>query len=530
MLTRRHLLAASAATAAVPVMPAAADTPKDVLVVGQQLDSLISLDPGETFEVSGGEAISNCYHRLLEPDPTNPNRLRGELAEKWEVGSDGVIFTFQLRGDAKFASGKPVTAEDAAFSLQRAVKLNKAPAFIINQFGFTKDNVEQRILARDPRTLVLSVGEQVAPTLLLYCLTANVASVLDRAEAMANAQGDDLGNQWLKTHSAGSGPFVLRNWKASEIIMYEANQHALERPKFRRVIVKHVADSSAQLLQLQKGDIDIARDLQAEQLQAAQKDPALRLSQALRGTLTYIAMNQKHPALAKPEVHQAVKWAIDYDGIQKNITPFTHSVHQSFLPEGFPAAIRDNPFSRDVARAKDLMARAGVAGGFEVTLDHASVQPIADVAQAVQANLADIGIRVTLLAGESRQVTTKTRARQHQLALLGWGPDYFDPHTNAETFCINTDNSDAARNRTLAWRSSWQDTDLSDRAAAAVHETDGNKRLAAYEKLQRDHRKRSPFAIMLQTQEIAALRKGVEGFELAPMSGRTVYYTATKTS
>jgi peptide/nickel transport system substrate-binding protein len=530
MLTRRNLLAASAAAAAAPLVPAAAATPKDLLVVGQQLDGIISLDPGETFEVIGKETISNCYNQLLAPDPANPNRLKGELADKWEIASDGVTFTFHLRGDVKFASGKPVTADDAAFSLQRAVKLNKTPAFIINQFGFTKDNVETRILAKDPRTLVLTVGEQVAPTLVLYCLTADVGSVVERAEVLANAQGDDLGNLWLKTHSAGSGPFVLRNWKASETVLYEANPHALERPKLRRVIVKHIADASAQMLELQKADIDIARNLQAEQLRVAQDDPKLRLSSALLGNLIYVGMNQNRPELAKPDVRQAIKWAIDYDGIQKNITPFTHQVRQSFLPEGFPAAIKDRPFHRDVARAKELLAQAGLAGGFEVTMDHASIQPTADIAQALQANLADIGIKVTLIAGESRQVFTRTRARQHQLALLGWGPDYFDPHTNAETFNINTDNTENAKNRTLAWRNSWQDTDLSDRAIAAAHETDAAKRVAEYEKMQRDSQQRSPFAVMLQQKEIAAVRKAVSGFDLAPMSGRTVYTTASKSA
>jgi peptide/nickel transport system substrate-binding protein len=530
MLTRRHLLAASAATAAAPFAPAFADVPKDMLVVGYQIDGIISLDPGECFEVVGGDALNNCYNRLVMPDPANPNRIKGELADKWEVAPDGVTFTFHLKGDARFSSGKPVTADDAAFSLQRAVKLNKTPAFIINQFGFTKDNVDQRIVAKDPRTLVMTLGEQVAPTLFLYCLTANIGSVVERAEAMAHAQADDFGNQWLKTNSAGSGPYILRNWKASELVLYEANPHALVKPKLKRVIVKHIADPSAQLLQLQKGDIDIARNLEAEQLRVAEKDAKLRLSTTLGGSLNYIGMNQNYAPLAKLEVRQAIKWALDYDGIQKNITPFTRAVHQSFLPEGFPAALKDHPFHRDVARAKDLLAKGGYPNGFEVTMDHASTQPVADIAQAVQANLAAIGIKVTLVAGDARQVFTRTRARQHQLAMLGWGPDYFDPNTNAETFNENPDNTENAKNRTLCWRNSWQDEDLTKRAIAAAHETDTAKRIAEYEKMQRDSQQRSPFAFMLQQKEVAVVRKVVSGFELAPMSGRTVYYNATKSA
>jgi peptide/nickel transport system substrate-binding protein len=529
MLTRRRLLAASAASA-VPLVSAAADTPRDVVVIGKQIDDIISLDPGEVFELYGGEVVGNCYDRLLVPDPDNPNALKGDLAERWEVGPDGQTFTFILRPDAKFASGKPVTADDAAFSLQRAIKLNKAPAFILNQFGFSKDNVDDRIVAKDARTLVLTVSERLAPTLVLYCLTANVGCVVERAVALANAQNDDFGNQWLKTNSAGSGSFALRSWKASESVVLDPNPHAIDRARPRRVIVKHIPEPSAQLLQLQRGDVDIARDLQSDQLRAVQNDPKVRMSSAPRSFLLYVAMNQKHPELAKPQVRQAIKWAIDYDGIQKNIAPFTWQVHQSFLPKGFPAEIQDRPFRKDPARARKLLAEAGVPGGFEVTLDHRSSQPEADIAQAVQANLAEIGIKVTLLAGESRQVITRTRARQHQLAQLSWGADYFDPHTNAETFNVNTDNTDAARNRTVAWRSAWQDADFTERAMAASRETDPKARVALYESLQRDHQQRSPFAIMMQSTEFAVVRKNVAGFDVAPLSDRTVYNRVTKSS
>ena len=234
-------------------------------------------------------------------------------------------------------------------------------------------------------------------------------------------------------------------------------------------------------------------------------------------------MNQKNANLAKPQVRQAIKWAIDYKTIAKNITPNVYEAHQAFLPKGFPAALTDLPFQKDVAKAKALMKEAGLEGGFEVTLDHQSSAPFGDVAQAMQADLGAIGISVKLLAAEFRQVITKTRARQHELAMLRWGSDYMDPHSNAETFCMNPDNGDDATNRTVAWRSCWQDKDLTERAAANVKELDADKRVREYERMQRDHQERSPFAIMLQQVEVAAMRKGVTGFEIGPLSDRSVY-------
>jgi peptide/nickel transport system substrate-binding protein len=527
MLSRRTLLASAAAT---PLLSydALADTPKDVIVMGMQIDDLISLDPGEAFEFTGTEINGNVYQKLVIPDPTNPNVIKGELAESWATSDDGLTTTFTLKTGMKFASGRPVTAEDAAFSLVRAVKLNKAPAFIVNQFGFTKDNVEERVRATGPNTLVLTVGEKVAPTFLLYCLSANVGSVVDKATVMGHVENSDFGNGWMKTNSAGSGSWAVRSWKASENVILEPNPNAAVQPKLKRVILRHIPDPSSQLLQLQKGDIDVARNLLSDQIKPLQTNAAYKVSAAARSYIMYMAMNQAVPALAKPQVRQAIKWAVDYDAIQTNITPTNWQVQQSFLPQGFPGALNDRPFRKDTAKARALLVEAGYPNGFELTMDHASTQPIADIAQAIQADLAAIGIKLTLLSGESRQVITKTRARQHQMAIVSWGSDYFDPHSNAETFNVNIDNTDAARSKTLAWRSSWQDKELSDLALANVRELDAKKRIAVYETMQRMHHERSPFVMLLQSTEMAVMRKELAGFDVAPLYDRTVYTKAAK--
>ncbi|GAC1346564.1 MAG: ABC transporter substrate-binding protein [Acetobacteraceae bacterium] len=526
MMNRRTLLGAAGASPliwATAFRPVFAETPKDAVVMAHQIDDIISLDPQESFEFSGNEVCGNVYEKLVSPDTKNPVDIRPELAEKWETSPDGLVTTFHLKQGRKFASGNPVTAEDVVFSLMRAVVLNKAPAFIINQFGFTKENVAERITAPDANTVVIKIAEAQSPTFLLYCLSANVGGVVDKKTVLAKAQGDDLGNGWLKQNSAGSNAWAVRSWRASEAVALDANPNYPEPPKVKRVLILHRPDPSAQLLALQKGDIDIARTLSPEQLKTLQENPDYTSVVQSKASLVYLAMNQKNANLAKPQVRQAIKFAIDYATIAKNITPNIFETHQAFLLKGFPAALTDQPFQKDVDKAKALMKEAGLEGGFEITLDHQSNAPYGDVAQALQADLGAIGIKVNLLAAEFRQVITKTRARQHQLAMLRWGSDYMDPHSNAETFCMNPDNGDDARNRTVAWRSGWQDKDLTERAAANVKELDAEKRVREYERMQRDHQERSPFAIMLQQVEVAVMRKGVSGLELGPLSDRSAY-------
>lgn len=245
MLTRRRFLARCGAVPFLSYLnlhSAFAATPPSILVMAIQFDNMTSLDPHESFEAVGSEIAGNLYQRLVLPNPDKPSEVKGDLATHWEVSNGGKTFTFHIDPKAKFADGSTVTAADAAFSLQRAVKLDKSPAFIINQFGFTKDNVEQHVTAPDASTLVLNLDQPAAESFLLYCLSAPVGSIVQKKRVLENQQGDDQGNGWVKQHSAGSGPFTLRSWKASESIILEKNLHYPTDSAIQRVIMKHITD------------------------------------------------------------------------------------------------------------------------------------------------------------------------------------------------------------------------------------------------------------------------------------------------
>ena len=333
------------------------------------------------------------------------------------------------------------------------------------------------IRALDDHTLEMKLPEAQATSFVLYCLSANVGSVVDMKTVMANQANGDMGNAWLKSRTAGAGPYKLTEWSASDHVIIDVNPNAAEKPLMRRIVMRHVADPSAQLLLLQKGDVDIARELGSDQLKSIAGDKNLTITSASQGTSMYMAMNQAVPELQKVPVHQAIKWAIDYDAIAKNITPDTWSVCQAFLPDALPGALKSNPFKKDVAKAKQLLAEAGLGGGFAVNMDYISASPHAEIAQAIQADLAAVGIKVTLLPGEQKQVITKTRARQHQLALLYWGTDYFDPNSNSQAWCENPDDSDQSKLKILAWRSHFVDKELTAESQAAVRELDPEKRI-----------------------------------------------------
>ena len=144
------LSAALVTTMATSFAAVQAATPPDTLVQAWKLDEVISLDPAEIFEFTTSEVAGNTYERLINYDLKDVSKIYGEVAESWTVSPDGKTFTFKIRQGKKFASGNPLTAEDVVFSLQRAVILDKSPAFIIGQFGLTKDNVKDKIKQTGP--------------------------------------------------------------------------------------------------------------------------------------------------------------------------------------------------------------------------------------------------------------------------------------------------------------------------------------------------------------------------------------------
>lgn len=533
-LTRRAAAAAAAALVGLAASGSVwATTPRDTLVIAAAFDDIISLDPAEAFEISAGEIMGNAYDRLLRYDVNDPSRLVPDLAKGWTVSADGRTFTFELRPGLKFASGNAITAEDVVFSLQRAVLLDKSPAFILTQFGFNRDNVRDRIKATGALTLTLTTDKNFAPTFVLNCLTANVASVVDRKlvlskEVVKDGVGD-LGWNWLKTNYAGSGPLKIREWRANEVVALERNDNYNgTKSLMARVIYRHLKEPATQRLLLEKGDVDIARNLGAQDLAALANSKDIRTTATPKGTVYYFSLNQKNPTLAKPEVREAFKWLVDYQAIGDTIMKNIGVVHQNFLPVGMLGASTVNPYTLDVDKARALLARAGVAPGLKVTMDVRSAQPIQAVAEALQQTFKRGGIELEIIPGDGKQTLTKYRARQHDIFIGTWGADYWDPHTNADTFARNPDNADDARSKPLAWRNAWAIPEMTKKADAAVLERDGPKRRAMYEEIQAEHRRTSPFVMLFQQTEVAAHRSNVEGLKIGPTSDSTYMFKVSK--
>jgi peptide/nickel transport system substrate-binding protein len=406
------------------IEPDKVEIPIKTFVQAKDIADIITMDPAEVFELTTGEIIANIYDRIMMFEPEDLQTLVGGVTESHEVSNDGKIITFKLRSGLKFHSGNPVRAEDVAWSLQRVVKLNKTPAFIVTQFGWTADNVDSLVKATDSSHVQITITEDFSPGLVLNAMSAGVASVVDMKLVMSHEKDGDLGYDWLKSNSAGSGAFSIKTWKANEIVILEANKdYRHGKPGMDRVILQHVAEPSSQRLLLEKGDIDMARNLTPDQVKGIQGNPDIAIDGHPKGTIVYMAANAGHPILGKDDVVNAMRHLVDYDSMANSFLAGQFVVHQAFWPGGLWAALETIPYKQDVARAKELLAKAGHADGFELTIHTLTNSPFPEIAQAVQANLAKGGIKANIVTLEGKTLWPKYRAREHDIILARWSPD-----------------------------------------------------------------------------------------------------------
>ena len=523
-ISLRALLLATAVAAAPAAM---AETPADMLVVAAQVDDIISLDPAQSFEFSGNDVGWNLYDRLVDFDPLDLEAgLQPSLAESWEVSEDGMTVTLTMREGVTFHSGNPVRAEDAAWSLQRVVKLDLSPAFIFTQFGFTPENVEERIRA-EGNQVILELDQPYALSFVLNCLASNSGGIVDKETVLANGGEDDLGNAWLSTNSAGSGPYTLTAWRPNEQVQLQAYEDYWGgAPEMKRVVVRHVQESSAQRLLLERGDVDVARNLSPNDVQGLAGNDALTVTSEPRGRILYMGLSQEDPLLQQPQVVEAIKHLVDYQGMADSFLEGQWIVHQNIIPAGYLGSTDENPWSLDVEKARELLAEAGVTSGTLRTVVR-DIREYVDVAQTLQASFAEAGLTLEIQQMTGAQVLDAYRARQVPIFIGEWGPDYADPNTNVSTFAVNPDNSPEARHSQLAWRNSWAvPDDLAQKVAAAVVENDTETRNQMYLDIQSQYREIAPIVPMFQRVEQAGMQANVQnwsaGGSVASVSYRQV--------
>lgn len=512
----RKLLAAGVLVAAglFAAGPVLAASPPNMLVIGTNLTGIRTFDPAENNARTASELISNVYDTLVQTTADDLQTIKPMLATAWTTSEDGKTITLTLREDAVFQSGNPLTAADAAWSLQRVIKLGQVGSTDFALWGFTPENVEQLVRATDAKTLVIELPQVVNVDLVLYSLAGASLGIIDSKTALEHEDNGDLASAWLGANTAGSGPFVLSQWRPNDIALFDAQKNYWGgAPAMARVAVRHIPESGSLRLQVQAGDVDVAQYLSAGDLEALENDPNVVIQNVPGLGFYYVALNQNDPDLQKPLVREAFQHAFDWKAIEGNIMKYTGFPWQSMIPKGMIGAPEDGTSLHDYdpAKSRALLAEAGYPNGLKKVLNPAGAAHLAWT-EAFQASAKEAGFDLELVPGE---FTPAFRERQFQVLTGNSGARLPDPFAVATQYAYNPDNSDEAKlSSYYLWRVGQQNEELNSLVDQSMKELDPAKRTAMFSKMDQVFNAMDPaLVIFFQRSDPYVMRASVKGYQ-----------------
>lgn len=504
---------AAASTAASPAAESSSAggtaSPQETLVYAGDFSDQLTMDPAAVYEFGGIQVVGNVYETLVSFDPGDPT-IKPVLASSWDIqeGSDAWTVTFKLNPDAKFASGNPVTADDVVYSWSRAIDLNASPAFLFTDIAQLK---KENLRAVDPQTVEVKLPKSASPQVFLSILTFTIGAIVEKAIVEQNA-GSDNGSSWLNDHSAGSGPYVMERWdRNTQNVLAVNTNYWGKAPAIKRVIMRNITELANLQSAVETGEADMIAGLGAEQIQVLQSNPDIQIVKAEGTQLQYLGMNAKKAPLDKPEVREAIRYAINYEEIVNNLLGGNATLVQEIIPKGLFGHTGTVPFKQDIAKAKELLSTAGVAEGTEIELlvgsgTAAGGIDISLLASKLQSDIQQTGLKITIKQVQSSEVLNIYRAQNAQLVLVNWGPDFPDPDGNVTPF---TD----FEAKSIAWRNQWEAPEVAALAKQAALEQDNTKRADLYKQIVERVQHEGPYAILYQPSVTFAVRSNVQGIK-----------------
>jgi len=479
-----------------------------------------TFDPGHAYEMFSQAVTNGLYDNLVKfisgkVEPIN------HLVESYEISPNGKVFTFRLRSGIKFVSGNNLTSKDVKWSFDRVKNLKANPSFLA-------DNID-KVETLDEKTIRVYLNEPDGA--FLYKLTNSAFSILDSevvklhgGTSDVNAATADTADPWLTQNSAGSGPYILKKYIPNVEVELERNDNYWNgAPAVEKIIFKDMPDSNTQIFMLQKGDIDIAYSLNADQIKSLKDKEGVEILPFQTLSLMFLLMNEDPEIggpMANKDVQNAVRYALDYKGIQTivgegAITPI------SIIQVGFLGALppRD-PGYTNIEKAKELLAKAGYPNGFSVTLDtitHATAGiKWVTLAQKVKEDLSKVGIDVQIRTMETTVGYQEYRKGLQGFCINAWGPDYIDSN-NQLAFLPG---------EMVGLRANWKadaNPKLAQLGKSALIETDDTSRAAIIKEIQEIMAEDSPFAVLVQFPKQLAIKKGLKGVDYSDSYKIEVY-------
>ena len=393
-------------------------------------DDVATLDPAIGYDWQNWSMIKSLFDGLMDYVP-GTTTLRPGLAESYEISPDGLVYTFHLLKGVKFPNGREMTAEDVKYSLDRVTNpetQSPGAGFFGAIAGFENAGPGglSGVEVVDPLTVKITLSRPDAT--FLHVMALNFASVVPK-EAVDEA-GADFGKK-----PVGTGAYKLAEWTLGQRLVFEKNADYWRPgvPFLDSIVFEVGQEPVVALLRLQNGEVDVPGDgIPPAKFTEVMGDPAQAAHVVVGGQLHtgYITLNVKMAPFDKLEVRKAVNMAINKERITQIINGRAVPATQP-LPPSMPGYTEGYAgYAYDPEGAKALLAEAGLADGFETDLYVMNTDPNPRIAQAIQQDLAAIGITANIQNLAQANVIEAGGAGTAPMIWsggMGWIADFPDP-------------------------------------------------------------------------------------------------------
>lgn len=467
-----------------------------------------TLDPAVCYDY--GSQVMMCSYESLVRLKQGTTELEPCLAISWECSPDGLNWTFHLRDGVKFQDGTPMDAAAVKFSYERMLKINQGAAWMFE----CVDNIS----TPDAMTVVFALKKPYAP--FLYSVAQPCATgIVSPAAVKAHEVNGDMAQGWLRTHTAGTGPYLVSQWvpgQQVELTRHKDYWRGWNGNHFQKIVFLIVKEASTQNMMIEKGQADLNADI-ADLTNVAEvaKTPGVRLDISDSLVMHYITLNTQHKPLDDVRVRQALAYAVDYEKVLSEFYNGYGQLAQGPVPKGLWGHDDSLPmYKLDLDKARALLAEAGQSKGFKLRLVYESGNDtMSRIAQHLQANLKQLNIDLQIegLTRATIMDQFKSPDTAPDMRIDHWTVDYADPDDYLTALYTTAAFSPHGGNRSF-----YSNPQIDQMAEQANRMSDQSQREQVFKQMQQIIVRDCPSIWLVQPKKLTLLRDNVKNYTYFP--------------
>jgi len=466
------------------------------------------IDPSSSFS---GEnvAMANIYETLTFYTPDNT--VEPKLATSWDVGDDGLSWTFNLREGVSFHDGTPMNAEAVKASLERTISLGLGAAFIYDPVA----NIE----IVDDLTIKLDLTYEAPMDLVL---SSGYSAYIMSLEASSQEGGD-----WFNAgNDGGTGPYTVQSYSPGETLVltaYEGYWGGWEEGQFGTVVFDMIEEPTLREQMIRSGDADFTYNLPSDSYASLESQEDLIVDTTPSFQMLYGLLNTQQAPLDDVRVRQAVSLAFPYDVIIDNLYGAKGSAAMGAVPSGMWGALESGSGSYDLEQAQALLVEAGQEEGFDLSYTYAA----GDLEQQLvgelwKAELAKLNINLELegLTWEAQWEQGQSGPEGAQdIFTMYWWPTYVTPYD----FLFSMFHSEEEPFFNLGYYNNPEfDTLIND--ANTLSGTDKAAATAKFQEAQAILNEDAAGVFMVETPDVHVIRSDINGYVNNPAYPHVVFW------